>query len=167
MHASDPPPGPEGDGASAGGPAPALELAGLTKRFGETTAVDRVDLVVSRGSVVGLIGPNGAGKTTSLSMAVGLLRPDGGRARIFGVDVWADPVAAKRLIGVLPDAMALPERLTGRELLTYLGRLRGLDRATVAGRVQELLAVLELDQAFVRLVGARIDPAVGLSWLAS
>jgi ABC-2 type transport system ATP-binding protein len=62
-------------------------------------------------------------------MAVGLLRPDGGSAQIFGIDVWADPVAAKRLVGVLPDGLALPERLTGRELLNYLGLLRGLDRS--------------------------------------
>jgi ABC transporter len=106
--------------------------------------VDHVDLTVPPGSLFGLVGPNGAGKTTSLSMAVGLLRPDGGSARIFGVDVWADPVRAKRLIGVLPDGMAMPERLTGRELLTYLGLLRGLDPPTVAGRAQELLEVLEV-----------------------
>src|SRR5918992_3821275 len=99
----------------AGGSAPALQLMGLVKRFGETTAVDHLDLTVPPGSFCGLVGPNGAGKTTSLSMAVGLLRPDGGSSRIFGVDVWADSVAAKRLIGVLPDGLALPERLTGRE----------------------------------------------------
>ena len=129
------------------GQVPALELVGLVKRFGETTAVDHIDLTVPQGSFFGLVGPNGAGKTTSLSMAVGLLRPDGGRARIFGVDVWADPVAAKQLVGVLPDNMALPERLTGRELLTYLGRLRGLAPATVAARTQELLKTLELTEA--------------------
>jgi len=105
------------------GQAPALRLAGLRKQFGETTAVDHLDLAVPRGSFFGLVGANGAGKTTALSMAVGLLRPDAGR--VFGVDVWADPVAAKRIIGVLPDGLALPERLTGRELLTYLGLLRG------------------------------------------
>jgi ABC-2 type transport system ATP-binding protein len=142
-----------------GAEAPALQLAGLLKRFGETTAVDHVDLTVPRGSFFGLVGPNGAGKTTSLSMAVGLLRPDGGSARIFGVDVWADPVEAKRLIGVLPDGMALPERLTGRELLTYLGQLRGLDRATVAQRTQELLEVLELDEAERTVV---IDYSAGM-----
>jgi ABC-2 type transport system ATP-binding protein len=133
-------------------PPPALELAGLVKRFGTTTAVDHIDLAVPRGSFFGLVGPNGAGKTTSLSMAVGLLRPDGGTARVFGIDVWADPVAAKQLIGVLPDNLALPERLTGRELLTYLGRLRGLDRAIVAARAQELLEVLELAEAERTLV---------------
>ena len=129
------------------GQVPALGLVGLVKRFGETTAVDHIDLTVPQGSFFGLVGPNGAGKTTLLSMAVGLLRPDGGRARIFGVDVWADPVAAKQLVGVLPDNMALPERLTGRELLTYLGRLRGLAPATVAARTQELLETLELTEA--------------------
>ena len=127
--------------------APALRLTGLHKQFGDTTAVDHLDLTVPPGSFFGLVGPNGAGKTTALSMAVGLLRPDAGSARIFGVDVWADPVAAKRLIGVLPDGMALPERLTGRELLTYLGLLRGLDRSTVAARAGELLEVLELTAA--------------------
>jgi ABC-2 type transport system ATP-binding protein len=68
-------------------PEAALRLAGLHKQFGETTAVDHLDLAVPRGSFFGLVGPNGDGKTTALSMAVGLLRPDGGTARIFGVDV--------------------------------------------------------------------------------
>ena len=113
---------------------PALEFAGLVKRFGDNVAVDHVDLTVPAGSFFGLVGPNGAGKTTSLSMAVGLLRPDGGTVRIFGRDVWADPVAAKALIGVLPDGLALPDRLTGREILRYLGRLRGLPiRSTSKG----------------------------------
>ena len=125
----------------------ALEFSGLYKRFGDNVAVDHIDMRVPRGSFFGLVGPNGAGKTTSLSMAVGLLRPDGGTARIFGADVWADPVTAKTLIGVLPDGMALPERLTGREILLYLGLLRGMERATVAERADELLRVLELDTA--------------------
>ena len=134
-------------GAQARQEPPALQLTGLLKRFGDKTAVDHIDLTVPRGSFFGLVGPNGAGKTTCLSMAVGLLQPDGGSARVFGIDVWADPVGAKRLLGVLPDGMALPERLTGRELLTYLGLLRGLDADTVAGRAQELLDVLELTNA--------------------
>jgi energy-coupling factor transporter ATP-binding protein EcfA2 len=90
-----------------GGNVPALEFAGLVKRFGDNVAVDHVDLAVPAGSFFGLVGPNGAGKTTSLSMAVGLLRPDGGTVKIFGRDVCADPVAAKALIGVLPAGMAL------------------------------------------------------------
>jgi len=125
----------------------ALRLTGLTKRYGDTTAVDRIDLTVAAGSFFGLVGPNGAGKTTALSMAVGLLRPDAGTAEIFGTDVWRAPVAAKRLVGVLPDGMAMTERLTGREMLTYLGRLHGLPAAVVAERVDELLTVLDLDGA--------------------
>jgi ABC-2 type transport system ATP-binding protein len=138
---------------------PALQLFGLCKSFGGTVAVDHVDLTVPRGSFFGLVGPNGAGKTTSLSMAVGLLRPDGGTARIFGVDVWEDPVRAKTLVGVLPDGLSLPERLTGRELLSYTGMLRGLDRATVAQRVEELLGVLELGDAERTLV---VDYSAGM-----
>jgi ABC-2 type transport system ATP-binding protein len=129
------------------GDAPALEFAGLYKHFGPNVAVDHIDLRVPRGSFFGLVGPNGAGKTTSLSMAVGLLRPDGGTVRIFGRDVWSDPVAAKALIGVLPDGLALPDRLTGREVLTFLGLLRGMSRAVVGHRADELLRVLELDSA--------------------
>ena len=128
-------------------PAVALRLAGLTKRFGDTTAVDAIDLIVPAGSFFGLVGPNGAGKTTALSMAVGLLRPDAGTAEIFGTDVWRDPTAAKRLVGVLPDGLAMTERLTGREMLTYLGRLHGLPAETVQARVGELLTVLDLDRA--------------------
>lgn len=127
--------------------APALELDGLTKTFNETRAADGITLAVPRGTMLGLVGPNGAGKTTSLSMAVGLLRPDAGTARVLGVDMWADPVGAKRLLGVLPDGLALPERLTGGELLEYWGRLRGLGRDITRARAAELLRVLELDRA--------------------
>lgn len=126
---------------------PALEMDGLTKVFNGTTAADGVSLSVPRGAMLGLVGPNGAGKTTSLSMAVGLLRPDAGTARVLGVDVWSDPVGAKRLLGVLPDGLALPERLTGGELLSYWGQLRGLGREVTRARTEELLRVLELDRA--------------------
>jgi ABC-2 type transport system ATP-binding protein len=122
----------------------AFALAGLHKTFGENVAVDHVDLTVAPGSFYGLVGPNGAGKTTALSMAVGLLRPDEGHSSVFGVDVWKDPLRARRLMGVLPDGLALPEQLTGRELLTYLGQLRGLDSETVSTRAEELLDVMEL-----------------------
>jgi ABC-2 type transport system ATP-binding protein len=123
----------------------AFELVGLTKVFGEERAVDGLSLSVPTGSFFGMLGPNGAGKTTSLSMAVGLLRPDEGTARIFGVDVWDEPTKAKALVGVLPDGLGMPERLTGREVLTYLGLLRGLPEDEVRRRTTELLEVLELD----------------------
>jgi ABC-2 type transport system ATP-binding protein len=138
---------------------PALRISGLGRRFGSTVAVDDLHLSVPRGSFFGLVGPNGAGKTTSLSMAVGLLRPDAGTVEIFGQDVWGNSVRAKELVGVLPDGLSLPERLTGRELLTYTALLRGMDRATVDARADELLRVLELTEAERTLV---IDYSAGM-----
>lgn len=132
--------------------APALQLSKLYKRFGEFIAVNHIDLIVPRGSFYGVVGPNGAGKTTFLSMAVGLLRPDGGNAKAFGIDVWGNPKQAKALIGVLPDGLALPERLTGRELLTYMGLLRGMNAKEVAQRTEELLTILELNNTEGTLV---------------
>src|SRR5690349_13309270 len=123
---------------------PALVLRGLVKRFDAKVAVAGVDLDVPAGSFYGLLGPNGAGKTTTLSMAVGLLRPDAGYAAVLGHDVWADPLAAKRLLGVLPDGVRLFDRLTGAELLAYHGLLRGMDAAVVDQRAGELLDVLAL-----------------------
>ncbi len=130
---------------NANGQTPALAIAGLHKTFGDHPAVRHAELTVAPGSFYGLVGPNGAGKTTMLSMAIGLLRPDEGRSLVFGVDLWKEPDKAKRMLGVLPDGLAMPEQLTGRELLTHIGRLRGLDRATVTARTDELLEVLELD----------------------
>lgn len=131
---------------------PAVVLRGLHKRFGSTYAVRGIDLEVPAGSFFGLVGPNGAGKTTTLSMATGLLRPDYGTAFISGRDVWADPVAAKAGIGVLPDGLRLFERLTGRELLIYGGLLRSLPARVVEQRAAELLHVLGLDEAAGSLV---------------
>ncbi len=132
---------------------PALELRGLVKRFGSFAAVNHLDLQVPAGSFYGLVGPNGAGKTTALSMAVGLLPPDAGRALVLGHDMWADPARAKMQLGVLPDGLQLPEALTGPELLTYLGLLAGLPKATVRARAAELLEVLGLSAAASTLVG--------------
>ena len=125
----------------------ALRLDGLTKDFSGTLAADHVDLTVPVGSLTGLVGPNGAGKTTSIAMAVGLLRPDSGTAAVHDVDVWAEPVRAKAMLGVLPDGLALPERLTGAELLTYWGLLRGMAADVVRSRSAELMRILELDAA--------------------
>ncbi|MCR1982547.1 ABC transporter ATP-binding protein [Cellulosimicrobium cellulans] len=135
--------------APPGQPAPpdptaALSLRALWKRFGEKIAVAGIDLDVPAGSFYGLVGPNGAGKTTTLSMATGLLRPDAGSAHVHGTDLWADPAAGKRQLGVLPDGVRLFDRLTGAQLVTYAGLLRGMDRDTVAERTTELLAALDL-----------------------
>ncbi|WP_069386282.1 ABC transporter ATP-binding protein [Cellulosimicrobium cellulans] len=125
-------------------PSAALSLRGLWKRFGEKVAVAGVDLDVPAGSFYGLVGPNGAGKTTTLSMATGMLRPDFGSAHVHGTDMWADPVEGKRRLGVLPDGVRLFDRLTGAQLITYAGLLRGMDRDTVAERTGDLLAALDL-----------------------
>ena len=130
---------------SAGTPdGPALAIRGLAKSFGAKTAVNGINLDVPAGSFYGLVGPNGAGKTTTLSMATGLLRPDCGQARVHGVDVWEHPLQAKRLMGILPDGARLFDRLTGEQLVTYAGLLRGMDRQTVAARVADLLNALDL-----------------------
>ena len=130
----------------------AVMIRGLRKSFGARVAVDDLDLDVPRGSFFGLVGPNGAGKTTTLSMVTGLLRPDAGRIFVAGVDVWGDPVAAKARIGVLPDGLRLFERLSGPELLSYLGRLRGMPADVVASRATELISVLDLADAGGKLV---------------
>lgn len=141
-------------------PAAALSLRGLWKRFGEKIAVAGIDLDVPAGSFYGLVGPNGAGKTTTLSMATGLLRPDAGSAHVHGNDLWADPVAGKRQLGVLPDGVRLFDRLTGAQLVTYAGLLRGMDRDTVAERTAELLAALDLAKDATTFV---VDYSAGMT----
>ena len=110
----------------------AIEVRGLTKAFGQTVAVDRINLGIPTGSFYGLVGRNGAGKTTTISMVSGMLQPTEGMAFINGVDMWQAPLEAKKHLGVLPDGVHLFDRLTGEQLITYSGYLHGLDKATVA-----------------------------------
>jgi ABC-2 type transport system ATP-binding protein len=135
-------------------------LNGLWKRFTEKVAVAGLSLCVPSGSFFGLVGPNGAGKTTTMSMASGLLRPDAGMVHLLGHDVWSDPVTAKSLIGVLPDGVRLFDRLSGHELVTYHGLLRGLPQSTVSRRADELLTALGLDQDSRTLV---VDYSAGMT----
>jgi ABC-2 type transport system ATP-binding protein len=137
-----------------------LSIEGLVKRFGDTTAVAGIDLSVNSGSFFGVVGPNGAGKTTTLSMVTGLLRPDAGRVIVHGIDVWKNPVAAKRAMGVLPDRLRLFDRLTGAQLLFYSGTLRGLDRETTLARSADLAAAFGFTDALNRLV---TDYSAGMS----
>lgn len=130
----------------------AVSVHGLRKSFGAKDAVAGIDLEIAAGSLAGLVGPNGAGKTTSLSMMTGLLRPDTGQVLINGLDVWADPCAAKAVIGVVPAEARLFERLSGREMLEYAGRLRGLPAAEARSRAAQLLDVLDLTADASRLV---------------
>lgn len=128
----------------APGEGPALELVGLVKEFRGRRVVHGLSLAVPRGCLYGLVGPNGAGKTTTLSMATGLLRPTAGSARVLGHDVWADPPAAKAVMGVAPDGLRLFEQLGGRELLHYVADLRRMPPAVSRPRAEELLTVLDL-----------------------
>jgi ABC-2 type transport system ATP-binding protein len=145
---------------------PAVAVRGLRKTFGDKVAVADIELEIAAGSLAGLVGPNGAGKTTSLSMMTGLLRPDGGQVVVNGLDVWADPPAAKAIMGVVPAEVRLFERLSGEELLEYSGRLRGLPAADARSRAAQLLDVLDLTEDANRLVadystGMRKKAALG------
>jgi ABC-2 type transport system ATP-binding protein len=138
----------------------ALSLRGLVKRFDSRVAVAGIDLDVYVGSLCGIVGPNGAGKTTTLSMVTGLLKPDAGAVTVHGTDVWSDPVAAKRKIGVLPDQLRLFDRLTGGQLLYYSGILRGLEKSAVRTRSADLAAAFGLEDSLERLVA---DYSAGMS----
>ena len=121
---------------------PVVSVGGVTKRFDSKLAVDDVHLDVPAGSFFGLDGPNGAGKTTLLRTMTGLQRPDAGAVVIDGADVWPDPAAIRSRIGVLPDDLHLFERLTGRELLAYIGLIRRIEPGEVERRAGQLLDVL-------------------------
>ncbi|MGQ0615522.1 MAG: ATP-binding cassette domain-containing protein [Acidimicrobiia bacterium] len=133
-------------------PALAVEATGLVKSFGETRAVDGVDLSVRRGSVYGVLGPNGAGKTTTIRMLATLIRPDAGSARVLGHDIVADADAVRGLVSLTGQMASVDEDLTGRENLVLLGRLLGLKRQPARERATELLEAFGLSEAAVRLV---------------
>ncbi|MGO1977374.1 MAG: ATP-binding cassette domain-containing protein [Brachybacterium tyrofermentans] len=138
----------------------ALSIRGLRKTFGKTEVVHGISLDVPRGSFYGMVGPNGAGKTTTLSMATGLLRPDAGTAHVLGTDMWADPTTAKAQLGVLADGLRTFDRLTGRELLTYVGLIRGMEADVVDQRSASLLAALDLEGEDGKLV---VDYSAGMT----
>ncbi|NDL59584.1 ATP-binding cassette domain-containing protein [Phytoactinopolyspora mesophila] len=127
--------------------APAIEVTDLVKRFGETTAVDGIDLGVARGAVLGLLGPNGAGKTTVVRVLATLLRHDAGVARVCGYDVARDAHRVRQLIGVTGQYASIDEGLTGFQNLTMVGRLLGLSRAQAKSRAAELIENAGLDEA--------------------
>ena len=126
--------------------------AGLSRTFGRKTAVRGLDLEVGPGEFYGLLGPNGAGKTTTIRMIVGLLRPTRGTSGIGRWDTWANPIEVKRRIGVLPEEFNLYDRLTGHELLAFVGAAHRLPRSEGARRSSELLEVLDLGEAANELI---------------
>jgi len=122
----------------------ALDIRGLAKQF-ERPAVDGLDLSVRIGEFYTLLGPNGAGKTTTLRMATGLLKPDSGSVRVFGIDLLADPVAAKRVMAWLSDEPMIYDRLTPTEYLHFVAGLWAVESDLVEARAAELLGWLGLE----------------------
>ena len=130
----------------------AVETRGLSRSFGSFRAVDGIDLAVPAGSFYGFLGPNGAGKSTTIKCLTGLLRPDGGTMSILGIDPVADPVAVKKRIGVVPEDLALFDRLTGEETLLFVAQIHGLDASTARARSRDLLTLMDLTTAGTTLV---------------
>jgi sodium transport system ATP-binding protein len=121
-----------------------IEVDALTKRFGAVQALAGVSFVAGDGRITGLLGPNGAGKSTCLRILSTVLAADGGTARIGGTDLTREPLAARRLFGVLPHNSGLYQQLTARENIAYYGRLHGIPEPSLASRVDALLARLDL-----------------------
>src|SRR4051812_6633390 len=122
----------------------AIETHQLTRDFGDSRAVDGIELAVERGTFYGFLGPNGAGKSTTIKMLTGLLTPTSGRVVVLGRDML-DPreaLEAKRHIGVIPEDLALFDYLTAREYLTFVGRIHLMTRETIRSRSDELLSIL-------------------------
>jgi ABC-2 type transport system ATP-binding protein len=130
----------------------AIETHGLTRDFGQFRAVNGVDLAVPAGSFYGFLGPNGAGKSTTIKCLTGLLKPTAGSMRILGLDPLAEPVAVKRRIGVVPEDLALFDRLTARETLTFVADVHGIDTSTATQRSADLLRLMDLEGAANTLV---------------
>ena len=121
-----------------------IEVRNLHKSFGAVKAVDGVSFTARDGEITGLLGPNGAGKTTTLRMLYTLMQPDSGQVLVDGMDAARDPVAVRRVLGVLPDARGLYKRLTARENIDYFARLHGIDAMQMHARREALVDALEM-----------------------
>jgi ABC-2 type transport system ATP-binding protein len=130
----------------------AIQTHGLSRRFGELTAVDDVTFSVAPGQFFGFLGPNGAGKSTTIKMLTGLLEPSAGSIEILGSPFNAGALDLKRQIGVVPEGMALFGRLTATEYLHFVGRMYGLDKETTGRRTGELLEFMQLANETKKLV---------------
>ncbi|MFC4376415.1 ATP-binding cassette domain-containing protein [Nocardia halotolerans] len=131
----------------------AVEVRGLAKSFGKVHVLKEIDLEIPAGTVLGLLGPNGAGKTTTVRIVTTLLRPDAGSVRVAGVDVLADPAAARTRLGLSGQYAAVDANLTGYENLRMVARLYGMSRKQAAERAEQLLTALGLDHAASRRAG--------------
>ncbi|HUI43264.1 MAG TPA: ABC transporter ATP-binding protein [Terriglobia bacterium] len=133
-------------------PEPAISTEGLWRRFGALEAVRNISLRVEAGQFFGFLGPNGAGKSTTIKMLTGLLEPSAGTIRILGLDLAQNPLDVKRQIGVVPEGLALFDRLAATEFLNFAGRMYGLDRRTAAERTAELLDFMGLAERAKTLI---------------
>ena len=139
----EPDSGPANGAAPA--PAPMIACRNLSKRFGEFTAVEGLDLTVFQGELFGFLGPNGAGKTTTIKMMTGLLRPSGGEAFIGPYEIQDHPLQAKSILGYIPDNPFLYDKLTGREFLNFMADLYSMPHEGRSLRIDDLLRLFELD----------------------
>ena len=130
----------------------AVETRGLTRDFGSFRAVASVDLAVPARSFYGFLGPNGAGKSTTIKCLTGLLKPTAGSIRILGTDLLADPLPVKRRIGVVPEDLALFDRLTAEETLAFVAQVHGIEQATAESRSSDLLELMDLKRSANTLV---------------
>lgn len=132
--------------------APAIQTESLTRRFGDLTAVDHLNLIVPRGVIFGFLGPNGAGKSTTINMLTSLLPPTAGTAKVGGFDILKEPMEIKRRIGVVPEGLSLYERLTASEQIELVGRLHGLSHVEISRRIPSLLELLELEDGADKMI---------------
>jgi ABC-2 type transport system ATP-binding protein len=130
-----------------------VEADGLTRYFGPNCAVDDLAFTAARGEVLGLLGPNGSGKTTTLRMLAGLLAPSRGHVRIAGADVAADPIAARRSLGYLPEQVAVYDDMTVEAYLRFMARLRGVRRRELGDRVDQAIVETGLADVRRRVIG--------------
>ena len=134
--------------------APAVVVQGLQKRFGSFWALQGLDMRVERGAFYAFLGPNGAGKSTTLAVLTGLYAADGGTVQLLGLDPARDPISVKSRIGIVPEELALFERLTGEQHLVFCGRMYGLKADEAASRAEELLRLTDLFEKRQTLVAA-------------
>jgi ABC-2 type transport system ATP-binding protein len=127
-----------------------IRVEGLRKLFGEQVAVEGLSFEIPTGQIAGLLGPNGAGKTTTVRMLSGQLKPTAGRAEVLGIDVAADPLAVKRVIGVVPESGAVFETLTGWEYLAFVAALHRLPEDEAGARILRFGSFFELDEETLR-----------------
>jgi len=124
---------------------PAVKLTSVSKRYGDVTAVDYLDLEVRKGEIFGFLGPNGSGKSTALKMILGLVNPDSGSVNVLGINIEDDPVAVKRNVGYVPESPRIYDFLTGLEFLDFTGDVYGMTSDDKKKRIEEFIKALDLE----------------------